>query len=70
MITLNHSINLVTEIDEHKMPSHLLTAFINLSELEMEKMLRGAFVAALIGEGFIDKLNENNSWAIVKVGDN
>jgi hypothetical protein len=70
MITLNHSINLVTEIDEHKMPSHLLTAFINLSELEMEKMLRGAFVSALIGEGFIDKLNENNEWATLKIGDN
>jgi hypothetical protein len=70
MITLNHSINLVTEIDEHKMPSHLLSAFINLSELEMEKMLRGAFVSALIGEGFLDKLNENNQWAILKVGDN
>ncbi len=70
MITLNHSINLVTEIDEHKMPSHLLSAFINLSELEMETLLRGAFVSALEGEGFLNKLNENNSWAIVKVGDN
>jgi hypothetical protein len=70
MITLNHSINLVTEIDEHKMPSHLLSAFINLSELEMEKLLRGAFVSALESEGFLNKLNENNSWAIVKVGDN
>ena len=70
MITLNHSINLVTEIDEHKMPSHLLTAFINLSELEMEKMLRGAFVSALMGEGFLDKMNENNQWATLKIGDN
>ena len=70
MITLKHSINLVTEIDEYKMPSHLLTAFVNLSELEMEKMLKGAFVSALIGEGFIDKLNKNNSWAEIKIGDN
>jgi hypothetical protein len=70
MITLNHSINLVTEIDEHKMPSHLLSAFVNLSELEMEKLLRGAFVSALIGEGFLNKLNENNQWATLKVGDN
>ena len=70
MITLNHSINLVTEIDEHKMPDHLLNNFLNLSELEMEKMLRGAFVSALIGEGFIDKLNKNNQWAEIKIGDN
>ena len=70
MITLKHSINLVTEIDEHKMPDHLLNAFVNLSELEMEKMLRGAFVSALINEGFIHKLNENNKWAEIKIGDN
>jgi hypothetical protein len=70
MITLNHSINLVTEIDEHKMPEHLLKTFLTLSELEMEKMLRGAFIGALEGEGFLNKLNENNSWAILKVGDN
>ena len=70
MIKLNHSINLVTEIDEHKMPDRLLNSFLNLSELEMEKMLKGAFVSALIGEGFIDKLNENNQWAEIKIGDN
>ena len=70
MITLNHSINLVTEIDEHKMPSHLLTAFVNLSELQMEKLLRGAFIQALKDKNFLDEINADNSWAIVKVGDN
>lgn len=70
MITLKHSVNLITEIDEHKMPDHLLNVFLNLSELEMEKMLKGAFVSALIGEGFINKLNENNQWAEIKIGDN
>ena len=70
MIALKHSINLVTEIDENKMPDNLLTAFLNLSESELEKMLRGAFVNALIYEGFLDKLNENNQWAVLKVGEN
>ena len=70
MITLKHSVNLITEIDEHKMPDNLLTAFLNLSELELEKMLRSAFVNALIYEGFLDKLNENNQWAVLKVGEN
>ena len=70
MITLNHSINLVTEIDEFKMPSQLLNTFLNLSELEMETMLRGAFISALQEEGFLDKMNENNSWATLKVGEN
>jgi hypothetical protein len=70
MITLNHSINLVTEIDEFKMPSNLLNTFLNLNELEMEKLLRGAFISALQEEGFLDKMNENNSWATLKVGEN
>ena len=70
MITLNHSINLITEIDENKMPDHLLSAFVSLSEIQMETMLRGAFIAALEGEGFLDTINENNSWPVVKVGNN
>ena len=70
MITLNHSINLVTEIDEHKMPEHLLNTFLNLSEVQMETMLRGAFVQALHDKKFLDEINEGNSWAVVKVGSN
>ncbi len=67
MIELKHSINLVTEIDEHKMPEHLLTSFLKLSEIQMETLLRGAFVDALKGQGFLDTINAGNSWAVVKV---
>jgi hypothetical protein len=70
MITLNHSINLITEIDEHKMPERLLSTFLNLSEIQMESLLRSAFIDALNGEGFLDIINANNSWAVVKVGKN
>jgi hypothetical protein len=67
MITLKHTINLITEIDENKMPDHLLTAFVNLSEVQMETLLRGTFISALESEGFLDKINEGNSWAVLKV---
>jgi hypothetical protein len=67
MITLKHSVNLITEIDEHKMPNDLLSRFLNLSEIQMEMLLRETFISALEGEGFLDKINANNSWAIVKV---
>jgi len=70
MITLKHTINLITEIDENKMPDHLLTAFVNLSEVQMETLLRQTFISALQGEGFLDTINEGNSWAQVKVGNN
>ncbi len=70
MITLKHSVNLITEIDEVKMPASLLSAFVKLNEIEMEKLLRGAFISALEMEGFLDKMNENNKWATLKVGEN
>ena len=67
MLKLNHSINLVTEIDENKMPDHLLMLLVNLSEVEMETLLRETFITALESEGVLEKLNENNSWATLKL---
>jgi len=70
MITLNHSINLVTELDENKMSDVLLNRFLALDEVEMEMLLRSTFISALESEGFLNKINEGNSWAKVKVGNN
>jgi hypothetical protein len=67
MITLKHSVNLITEIDENKMPDNLLSAFLNLSEVEMERLLRETFVSVLETEGFLDTINAGNSWAVLKV---
>jgi hypothetical protein len=70
MITLKHSVNLVTEIDENKIPDHLLTAMLSLDEIAMEKLLRGAFINALEVKNFLDEINKDNTWAVVKVGEN
>ena len=67
MLKLNHSINLVTEIDENKMPDHLLMLLVNLSEVQMETLLRETFINAMESEGVLEKLNENNSWATLKL---
>jgi hypothetical protein len=67
MITLNHTVNLVTEIDENKMPDHLLSVFVNLSEVQMETLLRKTFISAMESEGFLEAINKDNSWAVVKV---
>jgi hypothetical protein len=67
MIKLNHSINLVTEIDENKMPDHLLSAMLSLDEIQMESLLRKTFISAMEGEGFLEAINKDNSWATVKV---
>jgi hypothetical protein len=67
MIKLNHSISLITEIDENKMPDHLLSVFVNLSEVQMETLLRKTFISAMESEGFLEAINKDNSWAVVKV---
>ena len=67
MITLNHTINLVTEIDENKIPDHLLGVLVNLSEVQMETLLRETFINAMESEGFLEAINEDNSWATLKV---
>ena len=67
MIKLNHSINLVTEIDENKMPDNLLTAMLSLSEIQMESLLTKTFISAMESENFLEKINADNSWAVVKV---
>jgi hypothetical protein len=69
MITLNHSINLITEIDENKMPDHLLSVFLNLSEVQMELLLRQTFTQALNDLSVFEKINEGNSYALVKLAD-
>ena len=67
MLKLNHSINLVTEIDENKMPDHLLMLLVNLSEVQLETLLRETFISALESEGVLEKLNKDNSWATLKL---
>ena len=69
MITLKHSINLVTEIDENKMPDHLLSRFLNLDEVEVELLLRKTFTQALNDLSVFEKINEGNSYALVKLAD-
>ena len=62
-ISIEHSVNLVTEFDEtHPVTIRLLNSVENPS-----KFLGVMFAEMLISEGFIDKINENGSYAILKV---
>jgi hypothetical protein len=62
-ISIEHSVNLVTEFDEtHPVTIRLLNSVENPS-----KFLGDMFAEMLISEGFIDKINENGSYAILKV---
>jgi hypothetical protein len=62
MVTIPHSVNFVTELDE----SHPITQRL-LSIDNPSKFLADMLAEMLVAEGFIDKLNENNSYATLKV---
>jgi hypothetical protein len=62
MVTIPHSVNFVTELDE----SHPITQRL-LSVDNPSKFLADMLAEMLVSEGFIDKLNENNSYATLKV---
>lgn len=70
MIELKHSVNLVAKIDEHKMPEHLLASLLNLNETQMHKLLASVFIGALDEIGALEKVNENNAYALIEWGDN
>ena len=67
MLKINHSINLVTEFDEAKMPSDLLIAMKMYDEETLSKLLAETFIQGLHDLEVFEKLNKFGSYAIVKV---
>lgn len=62
-ISIEHSVNFVTEFDEsHPITQHLLNTVENPS-----KFLSDMLAELLLTEGFIKKVNEGGSYAILKV---
>jgi hypothetical protein len=70
MMTFNHTVNLVTEIDEKLMPADLLKALVSLDEVTLNRMFASVFKQAIIDVGALDKINEDNTYAVVKFGNN
>ena len=62
MVTIPHSVNFVTELDENHPITQRLLSIDNPS-----KFLADMLAEMLVAEGFISKLNENNSYATIKV---
>jgi uncharacterized membrane protein YbjE (DUF340 family) len=68
MIKVNHSLNFVTEFDETHPISQRFLQLDELSQIAMlEGMLKDLLVPALTP--VIDKINENGSYAILKVAE-
>ena len=62
-IKVPHTIELVTEFSTaHPMTARLMT----LPEGVLSSMLVDTFISLMKEEGFMDKLNENNSYATLK----
>ena len=60
---LYHTVKLVTEIDETKMPSNMLSVLKSLDEKNREAVLVGTFIGACNDLKLLEQLNENNSYA-------
>ena len=66
MVKINHSLNFVTEIDEtHPVGMQLLALSQEMRVAMLEDMLKTLVAPAI--QPVIDLLNENGSYAILKV---
>ena len=70
MIKINHTINLVAEIDEHKAPDYVITALATMPESFIQKLFSETFINSIDSLNAIEKINENNSYAQLKWGNN
>ena len=58
-----HTVKLVTEIDETKIPNHMLSVLKSLDEKTLNDVLAGTFVGACNDVKLLEQLNENNQYA-------
>ena len=68
MVKIPHSLNFVTEVDEtHPIGMQLLALSQEMQKKMLEGMLKELLAPAI--QPVIDNLNENGSYAILKVAD-
>jgi hypothetical protein len=68
MVKINHSLNFVTELDEtHPIGMRLLALSEEMCVALLEGMLKELLVPKI--QPAIDELNENGSYAILKVAE-
>lgn len=62
---LTHNVKVNVEFHKDNTPDYVLSALVNYSEKELEKLLTGVFTGALDEIGALDQINANNSYAKV-----
>jgi hypothetical protein len=62
---LTHNVKVNVEFHKDNTPDYVLSALVNYSEENLEKLLTGVFTNALDEIGALKKINENNSYAKV-----
>ena len=68
MITINHSLQFVTELDETHPVSKQLLALPTIDQVAMLEAMLKELLAPMI-QPALDKLNENNHFATLKVAE-
>ena len=67
IISVEHAVKFIAEINIDKVPAHLLPALLALKESELQEMCLGATLNAIETTSMLGIANENNSWAEVKL---
>ena len=68
MKTIQHSLHFITEVDEtHPTAKQLLELPEQMQTMFLESMLKELLAPAL--KPALDKVNENGSWAVLKVAE-
>ena len=60
---LYHTVKLVTEIDETKMPSSMLSVLKSLDQKNRDAVFAGTFIGACNELNLLEQLNEGNQYA-------
>lgn len=67
IISVEHAITFVAELNIDKIPANLLPTLLAMSESDLKEMCIGATLNALETAHTLEIANEGNSWAEVKL---
>jgi hypothetical protein len=65
---ITHNVKVSVDFDEKTMPDYVLTAIVNYSEKDLQDLFESVFIGAMNDINALDKINENNAYAVVSWG--
>lgn len=69
IIKVPHTVTFLAEINLDTIPANLVPALINLSESDLQAMVKDTTVHALNALHFAKQANEGGSWATISIAE-